>query len=368
MRATFKGLTDRGITPEVGTIVPGSGLSFGVSGRDAHLGDSGVGVETSALWSIRGYQLYTAQIGLLAERHAMFELRPADANLAELFGDRRALETGLAVYVDLRYRDHPRVDFFGISGNAPGEHANFGVTVWSSDVVVQWQHSPALGVSGRVGVIDLNLGPGSNPNLPDVSEVFAVSAAPGLSRQPRYVTTGISAAIDLRDKPGAPTSGSFVAAAFRQYSSLDGESRSFSRLAVDARAYHPVAGPRHVVAGRILASTDWTADDSPTPFYLQYSLGGSRALRGFPNYRHRGEALFLFSTEYRWHAWKFVELAPFIDAGVVAGRIGDLRQAPLHVTPGAGIRIRSEDRVFFRFDWARGAEGQRFVIALNSVF
>jgi outer membrane protein assembly factor BamA len=321
------------------------------------------------MWSLRGYQLYATQIGLVDGRRDMFELEPADANLPQLFGDRGGRVAGLAAYVEVRYRDHPRVDFYGVGGRAAETRTDYGVAGTSVDLVVQWQRSPALGISGRVGVIDLSLSPGSNDNVPNLPELFlAESTAPGLARQPRYVATGLSASYDRRDRPGAPSTGVFIGGAFRQYSSQDAGTRSFSRAAVDARAFRPVAGERHVVAGRVLLSTDWTTETSPTPFYLQYSLGGSHALRGFPNYRFRGEALLSASVEYRWRAWKFIEVAPFIDAGVVGARLGDLSHGPVHLSPGLGVRVRSDDRVFFRMDWARSADGHRLVLAFSPAF
>jgi outer membrane protein assembly factor BamA len=361
-------LADRGVRPDAGFIVPGSHLSFGIKAEAPEIGGSAYGIEAGAMWSFRGYQLYSAQAGRVAGRHDMFELRRADANVADLFGDQRARTPGLAVYADVRHHDYPRVEFFGLGAGDEDMRTDYGVSATSVDGVVQWQRSDHVGFSARAGVIDLDVGPGSNDGLPDVAERFDAVELPGLLQRPRYVTVGASAAIDRRDKPGAPTAGSFVAAALWRFNAISGGARGFTRAAADARVYRAVAGERHVVAGRLLASTDWTGDRGDTPFYLQSSLGGARTLRGYRDYRFRGEAFFHLSGEYRWHAWKFLEVAPFVDAGIVAGRLQDLPDANWHWSPGIGLRVRSDSRVFFRMDWAAGADGQRVVFAMSAPF
>jgi outer membrane protein assembly factor BamA len=182
------------------------------------------------------------------------------------------------------------------------------------------------------------------------------------------LTAGVAASVDTRNSGHVPTSGRFLGVGVWRFVPLDGNAESFTRLALDWRSFRPIHGDRHIVALRLLASTDTSPTRSSAPFYLQYWLGGSQSLRGFPSYRFRGAALAHLSVEYRWRAARYVEIAPFVDVGTVAARVSQLSRAPWKVSPGVGVRIRNDKRMFFRIDWAGGSEGQRVVFSVSPAF
>jgi outer membrane protein assembly factor BamA len=138
-------------------------------------------------------------------------------------------------------------------------------------------------------------------------------------------------------------------------------------VAFDGRLFQSIASG-HVLAINVLASADRTPGSSPPPFYLQSWLGGSRTLRGFPNYRFRGESLAHVAVEYRWQAARFLEIAPFVDVGAVSGSGEDITGVPVHTSLGAGLRLRSDDQVFVRLDWATSEGRHRVILSLSPSF
>ena len=119
---------------------------------------------------------------------------------------------------------------------------------------------------------------------------------------------------------------------------------------------------RALVSSRVFKTT------TPSPFYLQPTLGGSQTLRGLRSFQLRGDAVWAASLEYRWHAFKWVEIAPFVDAGAVAARFTHLGDVRPEFTPGIGLRVRNDRRMFARLDVAHGRDGYRFVFDVSAPF
>jgi hypothetical protein len=368
----IEGVIDRlhrnGIYPQVGSIVSGSGLAAGISLRSRHFGASPIAGEIEGMWSQRGYQRYGAIVGLIDRRRDIFELAPADENISSMFSAGGSQVPGTAAHLSLWYRNSPRVDFFGVAPSQAETRTDFAVSGTTLDAVVQWQSRRVFAVSMRAGLLNLGVGEGSNDRVPNLHQQFAASEAPGLLRPPRYLTAGVAAAADTRDNNDAPASGGFMGVAVWRFVSLDPGAESFTRVAFDWREYVPVHSDRHVAAFRVLASSDLGNGESMTPFYLQNWMGGSRSLRAFPSYRFRGRALAHVTAEYRWRATRHVEIAPFVDAGSVAPGASALFSSPVFVAPGIGLRVRDDDQVLLRLDWARGRDGNRFLVAFGPAF
>jgi len=143
---------------------------------------------------------------------------------------------------------------------------------------------------------------------------------------------------------------------------------SFNRFAIDARGYLPLGTRQRVLALRAYGNFDEPDSGHRVPFYLQQSLGGPQTLRGYDNFRFRGEEVVLFQAEYRWEASPAVELAVFIDAGAVSRLDQNVDLDDLKTDWGFGLRFKNWRTVFLRFEYARGDEGSRFVFNTNAVF
>jgi hypothetical protein len=359
------------VRPEVGSIVSGSGLAFGVGvRRKSLLGELPLAGEARASWSVRGYQQYDVLVGGDGNA-AILPLDSGDSNVTSLFNDRQVRVPGTAAYLAARYRRSPRVDFFGVGPRRPEVETDFSVSGTSVDAVLQWQPTNGVGFSLRAGLLDLDIQSGTDDRTPNLEERFSVSEVPGLLAQPRYATAGLGAVADTRDQAEVPTTGGFFGAAVWRFIPLDAQAESFTRLALDWREYRPIVRnrpDRHVLAFRLLASVDQAATRSPVPFYLQNWLGGSHTLRSYESYRLRGQAVFHVSIEHRWRIRRFLEIGSFVDSGAVATSIPRLTSSPVEFAKGIGVRLRSDKRLYLRLDWAHGAEGNRVVFSLSPAF
>lgn len=105
------------------------------------------------------------------------------------------------------------------------------------------------------------------------------------------------------------------------------------------------------------------------PFFLQPTLGGSRTLRGFREFRFRDVNAALLTAEYRWEAWIGLDMALFVDFGKVFADhadVGDLDD--YRTTYGIGFRFNTAEGVFFRVDVAKSSEGFKTYLTFDHVF
>jgi hemolysin activation/secretion protein len=92
------------------------------------------------------------------------------------------------------------------------------------------------------------------------------------------------------------------------------------------------------------------------PFYLQETLGGDTALRGFRNFRFRDTNLLYLSAEYRWEVPPALEFAIFYDRGKVFADRADWDFTSLEKGFGIGIRAKTLDSLLLRLDFSRSRE------------
>jgi hypothetical protein len=369
VREKLTALHERGIYPEVGTIVSASGLAFGGSYRTPTLGDTGLSAEAGLMWSVRNYREYVGRFGKLGQMRHSVRLEPAIDEVTSMTNVHSKMATGSALYVEARRFNYRRVDYFGVEPTLDGPRADYALIGTTIDLVGQWQPLTRFGISGRWGVVEMTPEAGTNSSVPNVEDAYTEIGAPGLLARPRYVTTGGGAAWDSRDSPKVPTRGVFLSGTVWRFDSLNAAAHSFTRFTGDARAFYPISrGGRHVLAAAFLTSADRTPGSRPVPFYLQSWLGGSHTLRQFSSYRLRGESLLHVSVEHRWRVARFVEVAPFMDLGAVSSTGRSLADGPLYSAFGAGVRLRNDDRMFIRLDWAYSSEGSRLLVGWSPSF
>jgi len=370
-RAKYQWLRDHGGTVIIGSIFPGSSLAFGGIYQQERLLGTNLGASIRGAYSIRGYHELDLSLGHIKGREHRAELGAADADLTRVFNDHDLLAFGTAFFVDARQIDYPRVDFFGLGQDSNvGDRSDFRVRGASVDLVGQWQPNSHLGLSGRLGILDMRLKPGTNDSLPNTQDVFTDAEAPGLSAQHRYHVAGIGLTLDYRDRAQLTSKGSFAGVALWRSSARDVDDPTliWTRLIVEGRHFIRLHGDHHVVALRALASARLDDSPVPMPFYLQPTLGGSKTMRGFGSYRLRGDAAWTMTAEYRWRAHKWVEIAPFIDSGAVADRFARLGDTHVEFTPGIGARATTSTRVITRVDLAHGRDGTRMALTLSTAF
>jgi hypothetical protein len=116
------------------------------------------------------------------------------------------------------------------------------------------------------------------------------------------------------------------------------------------------------------------------PFYRLPSLGGGQMLRGFIQNRFTDDSAWHASAEYRFwlvpRGIRFTDLlrierlglAAFVEAGSVAGSLGDLLDATVHTSYGLGFRMMLERAALFRVDLGFSREGSNLSIGFGLSF
>lgn len=354
-----------GFSPTAGTVVSGSGLAAGARYRRVNVLPHGLDAQAGAMVSLRGYQEYALSFGWMDRDRSTVAFDAADTAVSSLFNANSPKTSGRAAYLDVRHRVYPRHRYFGVGMESrPGDQGDYTLSGSSIDGVFQHQFTPVFGLSVRGGWMHLHTGAGHDDAFVDVMDRFAATGLPGLERQSAFVTMGAGLVWDARDNPRAPEAGWLAGTSLRQFAAVSGAAPSFARATIDVRGYQRIPGG--TVAVRSLASAD--LGGSATPFYLQASLGGPNTLRGFSNYRFTDRALAHLSVEYRWRAHRYIEIAPFLDAGTVAGSWARLAAGDLEMTPGIGLRGRTDHRTLGRVDWSRSREGHRLTLGVGTAF
>jgi len=360
-------VTRSGFSLSGGTVVSGSGVAVGGRYRRVNMLPRGIDAEAGAMVSIRGYQEYSGAIGWLDRDRSTVALDRADTAVSSLFNASSPKAPGDSVYLDVRHRIYPRHRYFGAGiGASQDNAADYTLSGPSIDGVWQRQFSRTLGLSVRGGWLNLQVGPGHDDALVDVQDRFELAARPGWDRHPSFVTVGAGLVRDGRDNPRQPEQGWFVGTSLRRFTAVSQANLTFTRATMDVRTYERLPGG--VIAVRALASADLSASGTTTPFYLLASLGGNNTLRGFSPYRFADRTLLHGTAEFRWRVHRWIEVAPFLDAGTVAPSMARMSASSIEVTPGVGVRARTDKGALGRLDWSRSREGYRLTFGIGPVF
>lgn len=342
----------------LGTITTGSGFAPGIRYWKPNINGSIFTVQASAAYSIRHYQEYVLQLGKDPTRRDEFVYRPNVRGKEMLRLDEPYRKVGdFFLYADLRYRDFPEEDFFGLGPHSKlTDRTDFSLTSSSYGAVVGYQFTSWLNLAGRAAYLTMSNGPGEDEKFPNIQERFDDLNAPGLNRQPDFLNLSSAALIDFRDRPGNPHSGGMFGISLSRFDDRGSEEFDFSRLAVDGRYYATLGSDQRVMAFRFFTLLDDEDPGTRIPFYVQETLGGDGSLRGFRDFRFRDNNLLFLSAEYRWEASPAFELAFFYDRGKVFSKRSDFDFSGLEKGFGFGIRLKTPDSVLLRLDFARSRE------------
>jgi outer membrane protein assembly factor BamA len=90
---------------------------------------------------------------------------------------------------------------------------------------------------------------------------------------------------------------------------------AFRQSEYEVQKYLPYFNGGRVLAIRGSVVLSFPKEGDAVPLYLQPTLGGSDELRGFVSYRFRDYHSLSVSVEHRWHAFSFLDMSLFADAG-----------------------------------------------------
>jgi hypothetical protein len=355
--------------PRFASLSTGSGFAPGVRYWLPDMGRSGVDLQASGAHSFKGYRLYDLQVGRIQQQGKAFSLEPIGNGPAYQFDDIQPKAAGLFLYGQVRYRHFPQEDFFGPGSNSRKEdRTSYLVEDISYELVSGWQVNRWVGIATRVGLLQSNIEPGTDPRFPATQLLFTDPVAAGLAYQPDFVHLSGALMVDSRDRPGNPHGGGMAGLLVSRFKERSGDQYDFTRAALDLRYYQQLWSEQRVLALRFFTSSDDPDRGSRVPFYLQDSLGGSETLRGFREFRFRDNKLLFLSAEYRWESSPAVELALFYDAGKVFGSASDFGFRHLEKSVGGGVRFKTPQAVIIRLDAGRSREGTTFFFKFGPSF
>lgn len=207
-----------------------------------------------------------------------------------------------------RTRDH----FFGIGSLYPKtEQTNYDVESRSYNASLYRDFTPRLQAGVYAQVANANASRGDNDNDIPIDQLYsgnpiAVPPArwlPGLYSSTKIFSYGGFAEYDRRNNDRGLTRGAYL---YGRVGSADGlkNDNAFSDYGwlfgeLDARGYVPLGSDKTSLAVRGYSLLQSPKAGSQIPFYDQAYLGGRSFVRGFQNFRFRGNNVVTFSAELR---------------------------------------------------------------------
>jgi len=321
----------KGFYPWGGSVYSGGGFALGAGFRRGY-SDTG-SVNLLGGYSIRDYKLAEVNVRLpeLADRRVAIDL------------------TG-------EWTDAPQVRYFGFGGDSDrGSRTSYGVEFLSAGFTASVKPAHWLQIGGGADYFDVTQSAGGGRD-PSIDEVFNAGTAPGLDTAPTYVRSRVFAIADWRKRPGYTGSGGLYRIEGMDYSEQSNGNLSFRQVEGEVIQLFPILRANWVIAVRGLVTTTIAQDGDVVPFYLAPSLGGAYTLRGYPDFRFRGNHRMLASAEYRWTPARFMDMAIFYDAGKVTERRSELSFDDLKRSYGVGARFHGPSGTVMRVEVARSRE------------
>ena len=337
-------LAPLGLYPYFDSAYPGGNITAGCGYRGMY-GDTG-SYDIRGLWSVEDYRMLEASLAL-----------PGTAR------------GRLTSVIHARHLYADEVAFYGIGNDSPEkERTNYkyapdGVDLTETITPVRW-----LSAGGSIGFTHFDIGRGRSSSIASIERIHTGDTAPGLGSDPEYVIGSVFAQVDTRRSPGYTQAGSLLRAEWFNYNDRTQMKLDFRRVDVEANQLIPMLRGNQIIALRAMASFTAVDDGSRVPFFLLPMLGGGSQLRGFGDFRFRDRHRLLLSAEYRWTPSKFMDMALFYEAGMVASRKSDFRLDRFHDCVGVGARFHTPSAVLLRIDLAHSVEGLRIIFSSRAAF
>jgi hypothetical protein len=339
------GVAKDGFYPEFSGVPPGSGIVAGPGYRHRLFG---------------GHALVSASAAISVSRSRFGQ---ATFELPQLAGDH------LSVGAQIKQQNFTRVSYFGVGpASAKADHTDYGLNNTDSIAFAALKPNRQVTIGGHFGFSrHVDIVTPKSASFPATQDFFTEGTAPGLVEHPAFLHTDAYLDVDTRDHHSRPTTGGDYRVTFMNFNDRDFSRYSFRRLEAEASQFIPVPHEKGVIALRARVAGSGTASNDVVPFYLLPTLGGSRSLRGYEDYRFRDRNLLLLNAEYRWTVLGALDGAVFYDAGKVEPRFGDLGLNNLRKSYGIGFRYHSDETTFVRLDIGRSREGTRLLLSVGEV-
>ncbi len=333
-----------GVYPLLASVYPGAGVAAGLGARKP-FGDDGA-ISAIGAYSLNGF--WKAQ---------------TDVTLPSFASNRGRLS------LTAGYLDAPDVKYYGIGQDSDkAGRTSFGYTPLKGGGRLDFDVSRYVSVGGGVNYIDVTTSSGATGT--SIEERFSPANSPGLELdQFKYVNSTARAVVDWRRQLGYSGTGGQYRVQFDDFRERDNDQYSFRSLEAEVTQLIPLMRANWVIALHGLTTLTDADDTEAAPYFMLPSIGGSKTLRGFPDFRFRDRHRLVMNTELRWTPARFLDMAVFYDAGKVAARKGDLDFRDLKNSYGIGTRIIGLKGYAFKVEVAHSREhAARLLVSAGGAF
>ncbi len=166
-------------------------------------------------------------------------------------------------------------------------------------------------------------------------------------------SVGAALTLDLRRGWPRVLSGLLIRTGYDFNSEFSGIQHQFHHYFAEMQSYFslPFLARNRRFAARFQFNKVEEAAGKDIPFYKLSILGNSRTLRGFDQYRFRGEGSLLFNIEYHYPIFDYWDAVIFWDEGQVFNEFEQIRLDSFHRSVGFGFRFMSKNRFLFRLEF-----------------
>jgi hypothetical protein len=336
----------------------------------------GFGIEFTTADSIPGIELFA---------RAMASLRfYRQGELGAIIGNEKTRGE-----VWFNYIRRTRDNFFGIGPRTSQLlETNFSVESRSYNAVFSHKFTDKLDAGIYARVSNTDSFEGVDDNEPSIESLFSGNPLvadltrylPGLNTNAKLFSYGVFAELDLRNNESGLTKGGYF---YGRLSSTDGlkNGNQFSDFGwteaeIDGRVYVPIFSNKTSIALRAYADLKDPKRGSQIPFYELSWIGGRSYLRGFQNYRFRGNNALIFAGEFRQTVYpqeetKGIDVFIFTDGGQVWGdnrsktnpailANDNFNDSNWRIGAGGGVQYRLNKSTAFRVEV--GASNERTMV------
>ena len=291
----------------------------------------------------------------------------------------------------IAYQRRIRDRFFGLGARAPeSSQTNYDLEQRSFNATLSHKPFKQLELGGYFRAFDASTYTGKNKKEPAIETLFSGSPSvvpltryvPGLffnarSNNVKVAGAGAYAEYDARDDEHGLTQGGYFYGRAGAYDSFDLHPLAladygWTEVELDGRGYIPLGSRKTSLAVRAFADLRDPKNGKQVPIYEMPWLGGRSHLRGYQNFRFRGNNLLLLVGEFRQTVWsqketRGVDTYVFVDNGKIWGdsrsatnplitRNDKFGDQPLRVQPGFGVQYRFNKSFGARLDFAKSNE------------
>ena len=344
----------------------------------------GFGLELTTADKIPGIEVYARALGTTRLYRKV--------ELGAIVGNKKARGE-----IWFSYLRRTRDNFFGIGPRtSEAIKTNYSVERRSFNATFSHKITNKLEAGVYSSVTNTGSFRGENDDDPSIDALFTGAPAtadatrylPGLNSNAKLFSFGIYAELDLRNNDRGLTRGGYF---YGRFGSTDGLENNgafsdygWTETELDGRVYIPVFSDRTSLALRAYAELKEPKGGSQIPFYDLSWLGGRASLRGFEDYRFRGNNLALFSGEIRRTVLsrnenQGIDIFVFADYGQIWGdkrsnanpsivANNSFESENWRVGAGGGVQFRMSKSMAFRFEVGGSNEKNRLYFSVSRGF